>query len=111
MLYVLAAAAVGLTSTMFLSRSSMLGFPCAMFWALFGGYCYQQSITTWDIYFLTAFASLLGMTVFSMLAANGLKTKKEELAEGDELIDEADDDEPVSARRKMVRSRAELRRS
>ena len=82
---------VALTWAMFHSRSSMLGFPCLIFWAIMGGYCYQQSTATWDIYYLTFFASF-GMAIFCAFAAYGLRTKKEELAEGDEFIDEGKDD-------------------
>ena len=88
---VLAFAAVVLTYSMFQSRSSMLGFPCLIFWSIMGGYCYQQSTATWDIYYLTFFGSF-GMGIFSMFAAYALRTKKEEAAEGDEFIDEGKDD-------------------
>ena len=117
LLAVLGGIAVLLTCSMSLSKSSMLGFPSALFWALFGGQAYTLSTATWDIYFLTAFASLLGMTFFSMFGAYALRTKKEEAEEGDQLIDEGADkdvkfiDERVSDRRKGIRSRAELRRS
>ena len=71
----------------------MLGFPSVIFWALLGGYAYTQKTGTWEDWnFLLAFACLLGMTTFSALAANALKTKKEELGEGDEFIDEGKDD-------------------
>ena len=88
---VLAGAAVFLTMAMFQSRQAMLGFPCLIFWAIMGGYCYQQSTATWDIYYFTFFGSF-GMAIFCTFAAYGLRTKKEELAEGDEFIDEGKDD-------------------
>jgi len=93
----------------------MLGFPCLIFWAIFGGQSYTLSTATWDIYYLTFFASF-GMAIFSAYAAFGLRTKKEELAEGDPYIDEGKDDvkfidDPVSNRRTGIRERAELRRS
>ena len=88
---VLAFAAVVLTYAMFQSRNSMLGFPCLIFWAVLSGYCYQQSTVTWDIYYLTFFGAI-GMAIFSPFAAYGLRTKKEELKEGDEFIDEGKDD-------------------
>ena len=88
---VLAFTAVVLTYGMFQSRSSMLGFPCLIFWAILGGYCYQESTATWDIYYLLFFGSF-GMAIFSAFAAFGLRTKKEELAEGDEFIDEGKED-------------------
>ena len=86
-LYLLAAVAVILTVTMFATKSSMLGFPCGIFWALLGGHAYTLSTTTWDIEYFIFFSSM-GMLIFSILAAYGLRTKKEELAEGDEFIDE-----------------------
>jgi hypothetical protein len=92
MLFILAGAAVLLTMTMFLSKSSMLGFPCLIFWAIFSGYCYQQSTTTWDIYYLTFFGSM-GMAIFSAFAAFALRTKKEEAEEGDQFFDEGGDDD------------------
>lgn len=88
---VLAFAAVVLTYAMFQSRQAMLGFPCLIFWAILSGYCYQQSTVTWDIYYLTFFGSM-GMAIFSAFAAFALRTKKEELSEGDEFIDEGKDD-------------------
>ena len=112
---VLAFAAIVLTYAMFQSRQSMLGFPCLIFWAIMGGYCYQESTATWDMYYFTFFASF-GMAIFCAFAAYGLRTKKEELAEGDPYIDEGKDDvkfidDPVSNRRTGIRERAELRRS
>ncbi len=87
---VLSFAAIMLTYSMFQSRSSMLGFPCLIFWAILGGYCYQQSTTTWDIYYLLFFGSF-GMAIFSTFAAYALRTKKEEAKEGDLYFDEGGD--------------------
>ena len=92
MLFVLAGAAVFLTTAMFKSKSSMLGFPCLIFWSIFGGYCYQTSTTTWDIYYLTFFGSF-GMAIFCMLAAFALRTKKEEIEAGELFIDEGKPEE------------------
>jgi hypothetical protein len=90
---VLAFAAVVLTYAMFQSRNAMLGFPSAIMWALLGGYSYTQSTVPWgDIYFYLFIATLIGMTPFSMFAAYGLRTKKEDLKEGGEYIDEGKDD-------------------
>jgi hypothetical protein len=75
MLYLFGFLAVMLTCAMFLSKQSMLGFPAAIFWALLGGQAYSMHVTTWDIYFLLAFASLLGMVTFSIYAAYGLREK------------------------------------
>ena len=91
LMFALVFIAVVLTLAMFISKQAMLGFPCLIFWAILGGYCYQQSTATWDIYYLTFFGSF-GMAIFCAFAAFGLRTKKEELAEGDEYIDEGKDD-------------------
>jgi len=74
MIFVLAGMAVLLTMTMFITRQMMLGFPCAIFFAILGGYCYQQSSTIWDIYYLLFFASM-GMTIFCMIAMYALRAK------------------------------------
>jgi len=126
--------ATTLTATMFASKSSMLGFPCLIFWAIMGGYCYQESAATWDIYYLTFFGAF-GMAIFSMLAAYALKTKKEEAREGDLYFDEGgdkdvryidegkseaaplidsyteSDDEKPSRRTRSIRERASRRRT
>ena len=88
---VLGFGSIVLTYAMFQSRNSMLGFPCLIFWAIMSGYCYQESTATWDLYYLTFFGSIF-MGVFCAFAAYGLRTKKEELTEGDEFIDEGKDD-------------------
>ncbi len=128
---VLATASIGLTISMFQSRSAMLGFPCLMFWAILGGYCYQQSTVTWDIYYLIFFAAF-GMAIFCAFAAYALRTKKEEAEEGDLYFDEGgdkdvkfidegngkdaggeselDDDKP-SRRTREIRERANRRRT
>lgn len=80
--------AVALTVAMFVSRNPMLGFPSAMFWALFGGQAYVQSTAAWDMYFLVAFASLLGMVTFCAFGAYGLREKKDSRTDEDEYIDE-----------------------
>lgn len=94
-LLVLMAISVALTWALFQSRQAMLGFPCGIFWAILGGYAYTQTASFFpptDIYAFLGIASLLGMTPFTIFAAYGLRTKKEELAEGDEFIDEGKDD-------------------
>jgi len=84
--------AVALTYGMFLSRQALMGFPCLIFWALVGGQSYLQSTVPWgDIYFYLFFSSF-GMAVFCVLASFALRTKKEELADGDEYIDEGKDE-------------------
>ena len=128
LLLVLMLIAVALTWAMFHSRSVMLGFPCLMFWAILSGDAYLLSSAVWDIYYFLFWGSI-GMAIFSAFAAYGLRTKKEELADGDEFIDEgkddmkfideggnentsleADNDKP-SARVQAIRDRAERRRS
>ena len=89
---VLAFAAVVLTYALFQSRQAMLGFPCLIFWAILSGYCYQESTTTWDIYYLTFFGSIF-VGVFCALAAFALRTKKEEAQEGDLYFDEGGDND------------------
>lgn len=115
---------VALTWAMFQSKSSMLGFPCAIFWAIFGADAYQQSTAVWDIYYLIFFGSF-GMVIFTMFAAYGLRTKKEEAKEGDLYFDEGgdkdvkfidegkdeDDEDKPSKRRAGIRLRADQRRS
>ncbi len=82
--------ALGLLIAMFATKQMMLGFPSAIFWAILGGYCYTLSTATWDLYYFFFFASM-GMAIFSVIAMYALRTKKEELAEGDEFIDEGKD--------------------
>ena len=90
LLVVFVVIAVSLTWAMFQSLSSMLGFPCLIFWAILGGYCYQQSTATWDLYYLTFFGSAF-MGIFCAFAAFALRTKKEEAGEGDLFFDEGGD--------------------
>ena len=120
--------ALGLTVAMFVTRQMMLGFPSALFWAIVGGYAYTESSIPWGDWQYFLFFASLGMTVFTALAAYGLRTKKEELAEGDEFIDEGKDDvkfidesggrpgteelkpEPAYSRAQRIRDRARRRR-
>lgn len=115
-LFALGFIAVYLTSAMFHTKQMMLGFPCVIFWAILGGYCYLDSTATWDWQYFVFFGSM-GMVIFSLLAMYALRTRKEEKKEGDELIDEGkekekfvDEDDDVSPRRKAVRKRADARR-
>ena len=85
---VLAFAAVMLTYGMFTSKSSMLGFPSAIMWAILGGYAYNESAVAWDIWFIFAFACLLGMTTFCALGAYGLREKRDTL--GDESMESSE---------------------
>lgn len=123
---------IGLTVVMFLAKQAMLGFPCAMFWAILGGYSYTQYTTAWvDWEYYLAWASLLGMTTFTALAAFGLREKRDTLAddemdaeskETEAFIDEKKTQEkedvfsftankPESKRTRELRERAEKRRS
>ena len=81
--------AVILTYTMFQSRNSTLGFPCAIFWFIFGAHCYGLSTVPWvDVYFYLFIASSLGMTIFCALAAYGLREQKDVESDEGEFIDE-----------------------
>ena len=74
--------AVVLTAVMFATRQAMLGFACAMFWAITGAQAYILSTVPWgDIYFYIAFGSLLGMTSFTALAAFGLREERDSIAD------------------------------
>ena len=88
MIILIGAIATALTWAMFSTRQSMLGFPAAIFWAIFGADCYIHSTATWDVYYLLFFASLLGMVTFSIYAAFGLREKKDTGTDEDEFIDE-----------------------
>ncbi len=83
MTYILLAfIAVSLTCTMFITRQSMLGFACVLFWSIFGGYAYTQSTIPWgDWQFYTAFGSLLGMNVLCGFGAFGLREKRDSIAD------------------------------
>ena len=70
-----------LTCTMFVSGQAMLGFPCAILWAIVGGHCYLQSAVPWgDIYYYLFFTAF-GMTIFTIIAAVGLREKRDTLAD------------------------------
>jgi hypothetical protein len=128
---VLAFAAVVLTYAMFQSKNAMLGFPSAIFWMLTGGRAYTLSAAPWDLYFLIAFACLLGMVTFCAFGAYGLREKRDTIAdeemekgEGElidddgesgnndmDAIDSSGDKPAVSDRTRGIRERAERRRS
>jgi len=75
--------AVVLTGTMFAVKEPLLGFPSGIFWAVLGGSAYQLSDATWDIYFLIAFACLLGMLPFTIYAAFALRKRDLSSRKGD----------------------------
>lgn len=82
LLGILSGIAVLLTITMFFSRQSMLGFPCAIFWAITGARAFTLSTIPWgDIEFFVFIGSILGMTPFTAYAAFGLREKRDSLAE------------------------------
>jgi len=76
--------AVYLTVAMFRSKDAMLGFPCGMFWAIEGAYFY--SLTFIDVFEpiniflrLVGFACAFGMTIFTIIAAFGLRERRDSL--------------------------------
>jgi hypothetical protein len=71
-LIVLGLIALGLTIAMFATKNFMLGFPSGIFWAIMGGYSYQQSSSTGDWQYLLFFAAM-GMLIFSIFAAYTLR--------------------------------------
>ena len=90
--YALIIITVVITGVMFMAKEPLLGFPCLIFWALLGGYCYQQSTVTWDLYYLTFFASM-GMAIFTGYAAfairrRDLDAKKSDWLDAGGFIDE-----------------------
>ena len=128
LLILLCCLAIALTYAMFVTRESMLGFPCGIFWGLSGGQAYTLHTTTWDMYYFLFFAAI-GMLIFAIFAAFGLREKRdaigdEEMEQGDDkdLIDgntkakassdiDAPEDKPeVSRVRQGVRERADARR-
>jgi hypothetical protein len=89
-LLTLAGISSGLTTAMFLSRNMMLGFPCTIFWAILGGYAYTLSSTPWGDWQYYLFMGAMGMTIFSMYAAYGLRERPSK--KDDEFLDEGKDD-------------------
>lgn len=88
MIILIGALAVVLTYCMFSTRQSMLAFPAAIFWMIFGADAYGHSVYTWDIYYLLFFASCIGMVLFCILAGFGLREKRDTGTDEDEFIDE-----------------------
>jgi hypothetical protein len=83
---------LGIMYGMFRSKEMMLGFPAGIAWWLLGAYAYGQSTTPWgDWQYYLFFASMF-FGVFSIYAAYTLRTKKRDLEEGDEFIDESRDE-------------------
>ena len=113
---------VALTSVLFHSRNVMLGFPATIFWAILGGYCYTESVATWDIYYFMFFASM-GMAIFAMYAMYGLRARDLAGPDADEgrFIDEEKEPDirgdvekrsvDQSDRRQALHARADKRRT
>jgi len=106
-LLVLMAIPVAVTVVMFMARQIMLGFPAAMFWAIFGGYCYTQSTATWDMYYLLFFASSFGMTIFCILAMFGLRHRDIQEKTADETAVYIDEEEKKSGETIEVKGEVE----
>ena len=116
---------LGLTATMFVTKERMLGFPCVILWAIFGGYAYTLSAIPWgDIYYYLAIGSLLGMVIFTALSAFALREKRDTLAdesmekgEGKYIDEGKKEDNPwgeegkSSKRTEGIRERAKNRRT
>lgn len=114
-LIALAILALGLTVAMFHTRNALLGFPSCIMWAILGAFAYANSTTAWgDWQYYLFFASAFGMTIFSALAAYGLREKRDTL--GDEAMEEEEEEgeyieeEKVSRRTRQLRERADRRR-
>jgi len=72
---------LSLTYLMFTTKNRMLGFACAIFWAIFGGLCYQESAATWDLYYMLFFASAFGMVILTIIAQFGLREKRDSIGD------------------------------
>ncbi len=84
LLLILVFISVSLTCVMFASKQPMLGFPCAIFWAITGADAFILSVIPWgDIYFYIFIASLLGMTPFTAYAAFALREPKDTIADSE----------------------------
>jgi hypothetical protein len=75
-------AALVMTSVMFAKKEPMLGFPSAIFWMLTGAQAFTLSTNPWrDLYFYLFFVCSVGMTIFTMFAAYGLREKHDAIGE------------------------------
>lgn len=84
--------AVVMTVAMFATRKMMLGYPCAIFWAILCGHAYNESTATWDIYYFLFFASG-GMVIFSVMAMYALREKHDTI--GDEEMERGESQQYV----------------
>jgi len=91
--FMLAIIPLGLLIAMMATKQSMLGFAAALFWFIFGAYCYTQSTVTWDINYCLGFGSMLGMTVLSMYGAYALREKRDTIADQEMDEDSTPDDD------------------
>lgn len=83
--------------TMFITRERMLAWPSAIFWVIFGGYCYRLFTTPWvDITYYLFIAGSLGMTTFCILAQFALREINNKGTDKDEYIDESKENDPDS---------------
>jgi len=120
--------AVGLTIAMFATKKAELGFVCTLWWAILSGHYYTLYTTAWvDIEYFIFFGAM-GMAIFTMIAAFGLREKHDTIADEEieeegkgegEIIDEEDKKrdelfsiEPgtESKRTKELKERADRRR-
>ena len=94
--------AVWMTCCMFTSKNMVLGFVSLILWALVGAVFYMipdmyldadEEFWFWAVNWwrLIAFA-FFGIGIMMPFAAYALRTKKEDIKEGDEFIDEGKDD-------------------
>lgn len=63
-----------LTVGMLWSRRMMFGFPAGILWAITGGFAYQITAATWDMWYILFFASM-GMAIFSFIAMYALRKR------------------------------------
>lgn len=84
MLYILLGAAVVLAIASYGLRIMQLALLGAVMWATLGGYCFSQSTTTWDIFYVLGFVGFIA-AIGEGYQAWGFMTKKEETEDDKEL--------------------------
>ena len=84
MLYILLGAAVVLVIASYGLRIMQLALLGAVMWATLGGYCFSQSTTTWDIFYVLGFVGFIA-AIGEGYQAWGFMTKKEETEDDKEL--------------------------
>lgn len=75
--------AVSLTMALFITRESMLGFPCGIFWAILAGFAYNESAATWDLHYFIFFGAI-GMCIFTIYAAFAIRRSDLKAPDADE---------------------------